>query len=53
MGKIFIGVVFISIFCLINKEICFNGGKKRIVLFCGFFNKFVDFVIGMIKVFCF
>lgn len=50
-GKTFTGVVLISIFCSINKEICAKGGKKRIVLFCGPSNKSVDLVTGIVKVF--
>lgn len=52
-GKTFTGVVLISIFCSINKEICAKGGKKRIVLFCGPSNKSVDLVTGIVKVFHF
>lgn len=46
-GKTFTGVVLISIFCSINKEICSKGGKKRTVLFCGPSNKSVDLVTGI------
>lgn len=47
MGKIFIGIKFIILFNWINFKYWEEGGDYKLVVYCGFLNKFVDLVVCM------